>query len=148
MYLQNERRDMQKHHITIDRPAAAVFAAYADVASWTTWDSELRDVFLPEGLARGATGHLTPRNGPKAKIWVAALDDARGFTIRSSLPLCKMHFGHELTEKDGKTLATHWVQFTGPLAFFFARLIGAGIEKSLPSTLAGLKAYCEAQGGA
>lgn len=139
---------MKIHHITIDQPAAAVFAAYADVASWPIWDSEVKEVLLPLGLTAGATGYLSPRKGPKAKISVVAVEPARGFTIQTRLPLCTMQFGHELTDAGGKTTAAHWLQFTGPLAFFFARLIGRGIEKTLPDTLAGLKAYCEARDGA
>ncbi|MDZ7906124.1 MAG: SRPBCC family protein [Cypionkella sp.] len=139
---------MPEHKIIINQPAAAVFAAYADVASWPIWDSEVKKVSLPNGLITGATGYLTPRSGPKAKIYVVAVDPAQGFTIQSRLPLCTMHFGHKLAQTDGKTTATHWVRFTGPLAFLFARLIGRGIEQTLPKTLAGLKAYCEARGGA
>jgi hypothetical protein len=136
---------MTKHHITIDSTLETVFAAYADVARWPEWDNEVREVHLPAGLKLGATGHLIPRQGPKAMITVTECTQLRSFTMQAALPLCKMHFGHMLREDQGKTTATHWVEFTGPLAFLFRQLIGKGITATLPTTLQWLKRHCEAK---
>jgi hypothetical protein len=136
---------MTQHRITIHSAPERVFATYADTAAWPTWDSEVAAVDLPSGLQLGAEGILTPRKGPKARIMVTEITPNRSFTITARLPLCKMQFGHQLTANQGNVIATHWVQFSGPLAFLFRRLIGAGITKTLPETLRGLKLYCETQ---
>lgn len=136
---------MTKHHITIDCTLETVFAAYVDAARWPEWDKELREVHLPDGLTLGATGHLIPRQGPKALITVTECTQLRSFTIQAKLPLCKIHFGHALREDQGKTTATHWVAFTGPLAVLFRQLIGKVITAALPTSLQGLKRHCEAK---
>ncbi|MBN9886238.1 SRPBCC family protein [Salipiger abyssi] len=134
------------HTIEIDAPATNVFALYANPELWPIWDSETKAVGLPE-LRRGAAGWLEPREGPRAKIRVTEVLPNRSFTIEGQLPLCRMTFGHELTGNGQRTSATHWVAFSGPLAFLFRRLIGAGIDRTLPNTLAGLKRVSE-EGGA
>ncbi|APZ53326.1 SRPBCC family protein [Salipiger abyssi] len=131
-----------EHTVEIEAPATTVFALYADPELWPVWDGETKAVGLPE-LRTGATGWLQPREGPKAKIRVTDVTPNRSFTIEGTLPLCRMTFGHELTGNGRQTRATHWVQFSGPLAFLFRRLIGAGIDRTLPDTLAGLKRVSE-----
>ncbi len=132
------------HTIRIATPRNQIFALYADVASWPTWDSELVDAHLP-AFAQGAIGWLKPRQGPKSKIKLVEIQQDTSFTVESALPLCRMQFGHDLADEDGQTRVTHWVSFTGALAPLFRRLIGKGIARSLPDTLAGLKRACEAR---
>ncbi|MNW05396.1 hypothetical protein D3C71_2016340 [compost metagenome] len=58
-----------------------------------------------------------------------------------------MLFGHSLASsgESGSTVATHWVEFKGPLSFVFRRLIGRSIQASLPNTMRGLKRASESQ---
>ena len=129
--------------ITIDAMPEQIFAYYTDPNTWPLWDPELRAVSLPNGLRAGATGWLQPRQGPRARITVSAVDAPRGFTVTSKLPLCQMSFGHDLHPDGPHTQVTHNVAFSGPLAPLFRRLIGRGIAHGLPATLAGLKRVCE-----
>ncbi len=124
-------------------PPQTVFAAYSDVLSWPKWDSEVVDAQLSSGLTLGAAGYLKPKGGPKTTIKVVEVTQCRSFTIQSRLPLCIMQFGHEVIAVNGGTDVTHWVRFSGPLAFLFRRIIGAGINRTLPDTLKGLKRFCE-----
>jgi hypothetical protein len=133
------------HSVEINAPKEAIFALYRDVEAWPIWDSETTSVHLPEGLNLDAKGWLKPRKGPKAHIRVAEVMEGKSFTIEATLPLCRMRFGHELKGKSvGQTTVTHWVSFDGPLAFLFRRVIGNGIDLTLPETLCGLKRTSEA----
>lgn len=134
------------HKIDIDASKEAVFALYEDVKSWSLWDSETEAVHLAEGLRPGAEGWLKPRKGPKARIVVSEVVQGRSFTVLGLLPFCQMHFGHELESKGTRTTVTHWVRFTGPLAFLFRLMIGSGIDATLPNTLIGLKRASENTG--
>ncbi|EKE43951.1 hypothetical protein OCGS_1932 [Oceaniovalibus guishaninsula JLT2003] len=131
------------HTIRIGAPSEAVFVLYADVPSWTEWDSQTEDVSLPSGLTQGSAGWLKPCKGPKARIEVTQVRPGRSFTVESRLPFCRMVFGHDLQDDGVQTEATHWVRFTGPLAFLFRRVIGTGIDATLPDTLLGLKRVAE-----
>ena len=132
------------HSIHITASRNQVFALYEDVASWPTWDSETVDIHLPS-FGQGASGWLKPRQGPKAKIKVTEFTRDRSFTVESALPFCRIQFGHDLADEESQTCVTHWVRFTGPLAPLFRRLIGNGMDRSLPDTLAGLKRASESR---
>lgn len=138
---------MISHSIMISAPREVVFRLYRDVAAWPTWDKETIDVELKQGLQPGAAGWLKPRHGPKAEIRVKDVIPLESFTVEGQLPFCRMIFGHDLQSVSGQTSVTHWVRFEGPLAFLFQRLIGAGIDASLPSTLLGLKHASEQAAG-
>ena len=131
------------HNIMIAAPRETVFALYKNVASSPVWDHETAEVSLPEGLLRGSAGWLKPRKGPRARVRVAEVVPGRSFTMEGFLPLCRMRFGHELDGEGEHTMATHWVRFSGPLSFLFRRVIGKGIDTSLPTTLRGLKEASE-----
>ena len=132
------------HQIEIDATAEVIFALYAEVEGWPSWDSETTAVSLP-GLKHGAQGWLKPRNGPKARISVIDVVANQSFTVEGKLSFCRMQFGHELHAHEAQTTATHWVKFDGPLAFVLRRLIGTGIDQTQPHTLEGLKRASEAR---
>jgi hypothetical protein len=69
----------------------------------------------------------------------------RSFTDETTLPLCKIRFEHQLTPEGKTTRVLHRVCFSGPLAFFFGRVIGKQIKHGLPEALKGLKTRAEAQ---
>ncbi|MBZ4021699.1 hypothetical protein CKO11_04395 [Rhodobacter sp. TJ_12] len=133
----------QPQSIAISATPQAVFARYEAVETWARWDPEVSEVHLPEGLLAGARGWLKPRKGPKSPIVVTAVDHGRSFTVESPLPLCKLRFHHRLEETETGCTTTHWISFSGPLAFLFSMLAGPSIRAGLPQTLAGLKAECE-----
>ena len=138
---------MISHSILINASREVVFGLYQDVASWPKWDEETTAVRLQQGLRPGAVGWLKPRQGPRARIRVRDVMPLESFTVEGQLPWCRMIFGHDLKSVSGQTNVTHWVAFEGPLAFLFRKLIGAGIDSSLPRTLQGLKRASEANGG-
>ena len=122
-----------------------IFRLYQDAARWIDWDPEVTAASLPAGLKLGAKGWLKPRSGPKAKIEIVEVTPGQSFSVQSRLPLCRMLFGHSLASsgESGSTVATHWVEFKGPLSFVFRRLIGRSIQASLPNTMRGLKRASE-----
>lgn len=128
--------------IAVNASKETVFAHYADVANWPVWDKEVKAVSL-DGFCEGSKGSLQPRSGPRAMITISEVTPNTSFTVISELPFCQMQFGHELTSLGDTTKATHSVDFSGPLAFLFRRLIGRKIEKTLPTTLRSLKNLSE-----
>ena len=134
--------------LIINRPVAAVFRLYENCSGWPAWDTELEACSLPDGLEVGSRGWLKPRGAPRADILISEVTRNRSFTAVGKLPLCRMCFVHELEELGSTTRATHRVVFEGPLSFLFRRLIGRGIQKGLPSTMAGLKKAAEEDGDA
>lgn len=125
-----------------------MFRLYENCSGWPTWDSELETCSLPDGLEVGSRGWLKPRGAPRADILISEVTRNRSFTAVGRLPLCRMGFVHELEELGSTTRATHRVVFEDPLSFLFRRFLGRGIQKGLPSTMAGLKKAAEEDGDA
>ncbi len=132
--------------ITVAASAEKIFAVYAAVAQWPEWDLEVDSASLNGPFSLGSTGKIKPKGAPESEIELIELTENKSFTIECKLPLCKMHFVHELAPQgNGATKVVNGLAFSGLLAPVFGRLIGKGIAKSMPSTLGGLKKFVEAK---
>ena len=129
--------------IQIDATPEKIWAKYANVREWSSWDSEVREAYLNKGLSFSSEGFLIPRKGPKASIRVVQFEENRNFTVQSRLPLCRLNFEHYITDMNGSSAVEHKIVFTGVLAPLFSRLIGRQIYKAMPDTLAALKTSVE-----
>ncbi|MCA3216052.1 MAG: SRPBCC family protein [Betaproteobacteria bacterium] len=136
---------MFEDRIVVSAPAARVFAVYANVGRWSSWDPDVKAASIDGAFVSGASGTLDPTRGPRAKITFVEVVPNRSFTVKSSLPLCSLYFEHELSEGSGTTTVVHRVVFDGPLSPLFGRLVGSQIRKGLPGTLQGLKRAAEGQ---
>jgi hypothetical protein len=134
--------------IQINAPETTVFALYADVANWHTWDPEVKSASLQGEFVSGVQGTIVPNGGPKSTILFSEVKSPSRFVASCKLPLCVMRFENELKAHNGGTLATHRVFFEGLLAPLFGRLIGSGMRKTMPLALAGLKKAAEANASA
>ncbi len=134
-----------EEQVFIAASAEEVFRLYADVSSWSTWDTEVKASSIDGVFASGVNGQLQPTKGPKAKITITEVFSNYSFTVESKLPLCIMLFEHELSKRSGGTNALHRISFEGLLSPLFGWLIGSQIRKGLPGTLQGLKQVAEQQ---
>jgi hypothetical protein len=123
-----------------------VWALWTDVATWSRWDRDVEASQLDGPFVLGTRGVLTPRGGPKTRFVLTSVEPHVGFTNRSSLPLGTLDFIHTLRVEGGETVIEHRVEMKGPLTFLFRRLVGAGIARGLPGTVAQLARTAE--GGA
>lgn len=128
---------------TINAPAKAVFALYANVAGWPTWDPDLKAASLAGPFVSGAVGEVSPHSGPKSALRFVEVIQGKSVRMECKLPLGVMHFDYELQAQGGSTVATHRTRFSGFLAPLWSRLIGSGMKKTLPAALAGLKRTAE-----
>ncbi len=133
-----------QNSVHIAAAPADIFNLYADVHGWSKWDPEVVESSISGAFTAGAVGMIKPKGGPKSKIEFIEVKPNVAFTARCKLPLCVMTFEHELAPKGSTTTATHRVTFAGLLAPLFGRLIGTGIQRTLPATLEGLKRAAEA----
>ncbi|NJS37032.1 MAG: polyketide cyclase [Brachymonas sp.] len=125
--------------ILVKTPANTIYALYADVNNWNTWDTDLKSSSINGAFANGATGEVVPKGGPKSKVVFSDIVPNKSFSVECKLPLCKMRFEHELQGQGNGTKATHRVVFEGLLAPLFGRLIGSGMRKTLPHAMESLK---------
>lgn len=130
--------------VTVAATPSQVFALWADSPGWAAWDPDVKAASIDGPFVAGATGTITPVQGPTMRIRVTRVVPDRAFDAEARLPLCTMRFVHECEPVvDGKTRVVHRVLFEGPLAFVFRRVIGPALEKGIPGTMAGLKRAVE-----
>lgn len=129
--------------ITINAPKEAVFAAYANVSGWPDWDPDVISAQLDGPFEAGISGKLKPKQGPESKITLINVNPDKSFTVECRLPLCRMHFEHELNPQGDSTEVTNKILFSGLLAPIFGRIIGKEIKDTLPGSLQGLKKHLE-----
>ncbi len=129
---------------TINAPASAVFALYANVGGWPLWDSDLKESHLKGAFVSGAIGEVKPHSGPKSALEFVEVIHGKSVRMACKLPLGMMHFDYELQSSGNTTVATHRTTFSGFLAPLWSRVIGSGMKKTLPAALAGLKRVAEA----
>jgi hypothetical protein len=132
-----------QHSVNIAAKPEDIFNLYANVDGWPKWDPEVLESGISGAFATGAVGYIKPKGGPKSKIEFMEVKPNHSFTVQCKLPLCVMTFGHELASRGSTTTVTHRVTFTGLLAPLFGRLIGTGIQRTLPASLEGLKHAAE-----
>jgi hypothetical protein len=130
--------------ITVNTTPERIFGLYEDVANWKQWDPDVASSSISGPFEVGTTGKLKPSKGPQTKISIVSVLKNKSFTVQSRLPLCTVTFEHELIPVNSNTRVIHRVSFTGPLSFFFSRVVGSQIRKGLPGTLLGLKNAAEA----
>jgi Polyketide cyclase / dehydrase and lipid transport len=132
-----------EERITINAQASVIFALYADVARWNTWDPDTKSASLNGPFAVGTTGTLAPAQGRPVQIKLVEVTADRSFTVVGAIPGFSMRFDHELMEHGGVTEAIHRVTFSGFLRFIFGPLVGSQVRKGLPKTMLSLKAKAE-----
>ena len=122
-----------------------IFSIYEDVENWCRWDPDVESASIAGAFVPGAAGTLKPRYEPSVGMRLTEVDKNRSFTDETSLPLCRMKFKPHLVREGSATRVIHRVSFSGPLAFFFGRVIGRQVKRGLPEALKRLKAQAEKQ---
>jgi hypothetical protein len=120
--------------VTSSAEPAALFACWADMATWPEWNSDTEWVRLDGPFATGSTGVLKPKGGPKVPFVLASVVPEREFVDVSRLVGARLTFAHQVERlPDGRTSLRVVVTLTGPLARLWNRILGKGIARSLPA---------------
>jgi hypothetical protein len=131
----------EHEHVTVADPAA-IFAVWADVAAWPTWDASLIATTLDGPFAAGTTGTLHPQGMPDPiPFTITAVVEGRGFADETRLGPLVLRFVHEaLPEGSGARVRVR-VEAEGP----DADQVGPAVAADLPESLEALAAAAEAR---
>lgn len=129
--------------IKVESSREQIWKLWSDVGNWKDWDKTIEYSKLEGDFKQGSKGILKPKKGPKTKFEILEIDYLKKFTSRSNLPLAKMDFIHELTEKEGELYLTHRLEIKGVLSPIFSRIIGENIIKELPEVMSELSNLSE-----
>jgi polyketide cyclase/dehydrase/lipid transport protein len=121
-----------KHTVQTTAPAWAIWQIWSDVSNWPTWDHGIQSSSINGPFATGTMGKLEPKGGPEVIIKLTSVKPNESFIAESKLFGARIIVSHSLTESGNKTLITEQIEMQGPLAFFFAFIIGRNMKKNLP----------------
>lgn len=121
-----------KHTVETTASPEAIWEIWQDVANWNTWDHGIEYSSLDGPFKAGTTGTLKPKGGPLVQTKLTAVEPHKLFIDEAKLTLARIIVSHFLSESNGKTYVTHQIEMRGPLAFFFAFVIGRNMKKNLP----------------
>jgi len=124
-----------EHEVTTPATPAAVYARYADVASWPEWDASVAAVTLDGPFAAGASGTLAIVDIPETiPFRITAAEPDRGFDDESHAFGHVLRFSHRLEVVSGGTRIRHRVEVEGPAA----AEVGAGVVADMPEAMKAL----------
>ena len=127
-----------KHTVETTATPEAIWEIWQDVPHWNTWDHGIEFSTIEGPFKAGTKGTLKPKGGPLLQTMLTAVEPKKSFVDESKLTLARIIVSHFLTESNGKTQVTHQVEMTGPLAFFYAIVIGRNMKKNLPQEMAAM----------
>lgn len=123
------------HTVETTTPPESIWEVWQDVTNWHTWDHGIEFSTIDGPFKVGTTGTLKPKGGPLVHTKLIAVEPKKMFIDEAKLSLARIIVSHSLTESNGKTQVTHQIEMTGPLAFFFAIVIGRNMKKNLPQEM-------------
>lgn len=127
-----------KHTVQTTAPAWAIWQIWQDVSNWPTWDHGVESSSIDGPFATGTTGKLKPKGGPEVITKLTSVKPNESFVDEAKLFYARIIVSHFLTQSGNKTLVTHQIEFKGPLAFFFAFVIGRNMKKNISTEMLAL----------
>ncbi len=121
-----------KHTVETTASPEAVWEIWQDGKNWNTWDPGIEYSTIDGPFKTGTTGTLKPKGGPLVHTKLTDVLPYTSFVDEAKLTLARIIVTHSMTRVGNKTHVTHQIEMKGPLAFFFAFVIGRDMKKNLP----------------
>ncbi len=127
-----------RHTVRTKASPEVIWKIWEDVSHWNSWDHGIEYSTIDGPFAEGTAGTLKPKGGPLVHTKLTSVEPLKQFVDESKLPLARIIVSHFLNVSNGITEATHQIEMKGPLAFFFAFVIGRKMKKNLPQEMKAL----------
>ena len=104
-----------EHSVETSATPDAVWALYADVAAWLSWDHGLEAVELDGPFEAGTAGRISPAGMGTLPFTITWAEAGRGFTDETPAMGHVLRFAHEIEAlPGGGSRVTHRVEIEGP----------------------------------
>ncbi|WP_427132928.1 SRPBCC family protein [Pseudarthrobacter sp. S9] len=137
--------ELGRGHAVSAASADSYFARWIDHDSWPSWSPDTEWVKLDGPVRTGTRGTMKPAGGPKTSFVISACRPGREYTDTTLLPGAKLVFQHTAETTSSGTDLNVLVAISGPLAFIWAKILGAGFRDSAQADLDRLVAIAEGQ---
>jgi uncharacterized protein YndB with AHSA1/START domain len=125
-------------------PREKVWAALADIDSWSEWDTSMAEIKLDGPFAVGSTVSMTPIGQDPIRSRIVEIEDGTTYADETSFGGVLLRFSHTLTElPDGITRITHRLEITGDEAGTVGPEIDPMTTADFPDAMDALIAYAD-----
>lgn len=134
------------HTTTIRATRDALWQVWTDVAGWPRWDTPLKQATLgDEPMHLGSAGTLTDQGGRSSRFTVTEWVPMESYAFQTVLPGAALTVRRFVVAEHagGRLELTHHVQFSGPLRWLWATLLGRTFRRQLPPVMDHLKYLVE-----
>ena len=134
-----------QHEMTTDVTPAALYRAITDINNWSKWDTGLEYTRLEGDVKPGAAFVLKPKGGPKVQL---TIDEVRPHLLVDTAHLlgARMRTTHEYVPVGRQTTIRFGIEVSGPLGFFWRKVVGEKQIKDAPTQLTAFVAYARTRG--
>lgn len=128
-----------EHSVEASVAAEALWARWADVATWAAWNADIEKVELSGPFAAGSQITMTPRGDEPVLLTLAQVRENETFVDEAEFGGVTVRTVHRLEPLDsGRTRITYRTEITGPAADELAPQVGPAITADFPQTIAAL----------
>jgi hypothetical protein len=121
-----------EHERRTEATPSDVFALWADVERWPSWDASLVSTTLDGAFAAGATGTLHPRGAPEPIAFtITAVHPGNGFADETFLGPLALRFAHRVVSDGAGARICVRVEAEGPEEEQFGPMVAADLPESL-----------------
>jgi hypothetical protein len=117
----------------------AIFQLWQDVNNWNIFDESVEWAHMTGEFKRGGVFRLKPKGGPKVNATIVSVENNREFTNTSKMPGAQLKFSHVVAQEDGVTAVSVVISITGPLEWFWAKILSRNqpmeLEKSVTNLI-------------
>lgn len=121
----------------------AIFALWADINNWATYDDGIEWAKTTDPFAVGSHYTIKPKGGPKVKATIEIVETDKHFVDVSHLPGARLAFDHKLSQQAGVTTVDLTMSLSGPLTWLWTRILGKNQQADLEKSTAKLIATAE-----
>jgi hypothetical protein len=128
-----------EHSIETDAAAEALWARWADVATWGEWNADIEQVELDGPFAVGSRITMTPRGDEPVVLRLVEVREKESFADEAEFGGVVIRTMHRLERLDAdRVRITYRTEITGPAADELGPQVGAAITGDFPETMAAL----------
>ena len=112
------------HSERVEAEPEAVWRLWSDPGRWREWNEQIQRAELDGELRVGAEARIKFRRGGTVRFTVVELEPGRVLVDEARFPGARLGHEHRLAHQRGGVEVTHRLYVTGPLAGFWALMLG------------------------
>ena len=124
-----------KHTVETKATPLQIWKIWEDAENWKTWDQEIEFSRLDGPFQAGTTGCTKFVGTPLIKTLLTQVELHKLVVQEAHLSFAKVISIQSMEHIAGKTLVTFEVEIRGPLALFYAWMLGRFIKKKIPAEM-------------